>query len=186
MVSRQLPCQHPLGQWCCSCSPTWQPQFPPCSLGGGRQISRGLGLLGSESMNGHFSPSLNVVSKFRLFRSTHFVCSYSHSCRLQWSHSAVFSLNSFKTEKRGISSHTSDYWVRVFLEYVNLTQNMGQRVVPPEVQPPRPAARDSSAPAVPPTGWGHLQGETSQAVCCVSLQLSRERGLSQEPANRRQ
>lgn len=115
------------------------------------------------------SPSLDVVRKLRLFRSPWFGCFYSCSCRLQWSCSAVFSPGSYKMEKGGVT------WVRVFLECVNLTLDLGQRVVPAEVHLPRSAAGGFSAPAAPPTGWGHLQGETSQGVGCPSTRQGKAR-----------
>ena len=73
------------------------------------------------------SPSLDAVSKLRLFKSPWFSCFYSCSCRLQRSCSAVFSLSSYKTEKGGVT------WVRVLLECISLTLDLGQRVVPAEV-----------------------------------------------------
>lgn len=134
----------------------WWPQFSFCGLGG----AKALGLHEGSPFSWGTSPSLDGVSKLRLFRSHWFGCFYSCSCRLQWSCSAVFSSSSYKTEKGGVT------WVGVFLECLSLILDLRQRVVPPEVHLPRSAAGGFSAPAAPPRGWGHLQGETSQGVGC--------------------
>ena len=124
------------------------------------------------------SPSLEIVSNIRLFRSPWFGCFYRCSRGLQWSCSTVSSIRSYETKKGGVT------WVRAFLECLSQILDLGQRVVPAKVHLPRAADGGSSAPAAPPAGWGHLWGEASPGVGWPFC--SAWNGTRQGQANQRQ
>lgn len=64
------------------------------------------------------------------------------------------------------------HWVR---ECSSPTPDLGQRFVPADVHLLTPAGGGFPAPAAPPTGWGHLKGETFQGAGCPFGVAGKER-----------